>query len=371
MKGALQSAIAALIFCFPFGAGMAPPLVSAQASKFPEVLQAARKEAARGDAFLVYASNPREEKTRQALFDAFKKKYQINFKYDWLSLFPTPAVARIISEIRANKKGPSVFMSSIRTLLDLDHEGLLESVDWMGTFGSEFSDLKEPAVDRVPAELRGKWIAIYDGTRSLVYNTNLVKLNEVPHNFDGLAHPKWARRFAMSGGGGAAAPFDLFSLVWGEEKTLDVLRRILANKPIFKNNVPPVINAVAAGEAAIGLGSIHETERLKMKNAPVEWKTYGDYVPVISLGYAMTKTSPHPNLGRLFLAWFATEGIHIFEDMEFSSRVTMRNSKLRRLLKERVPNAKVLEPTNLQELNAFEAFTDKVVKIVSTAALGR
>ncbi len=370
MKGSLMTSIAALIFCWQFVGGMVPP-ASAQAGKFQEVLQAAKKEGARGDSFLVYASNPREEKTRQALFDAFKKRFQLDFKYEWLSLFPTPAVARIISEVKANKKGPSVFMSSIRTLLDLDEEGLIEPFDWVGTFGSEFPEIKEPAVSRVPADLRGKWVAIYDGTRSLVYNTNLVKPGEVPNNFDGLSNPKWARRFAMSGSGGAASPFDLFYLVWGEDKTLDILRALLANKPIFKSNVPPVINAVAAGEAVIGLGSIHETERLKLKGAPVEWKTYGDYVPVTALGYTSTKTSPHPNLGRLFIAWLATDGIKIFEEMEFSSRVTLKGSKLNQILKERAPYAKVLEPTNLQELNAFEAFSEKVLKIVTTAALGR
>jgi hypothetical protein len=35
------------------------------------------------------------------------------------------------------------------------------------------------------------------------------------------------------------------------------------------------------------------------------------------------------------------------------------------------PNAKVLEPINLQQLNAFETFSDKVTKIVSTSAMSR
>ena len=61
----------------------------------------------------------------------------------------------------------------------------------------------------------------------------------------------------------------------------------------------------------------------------------------------------------------------IFEEMEFSSRITLKNSKLSQLLKEQAPNAKVLEPINLQQLNAFEAFSDKVTQIVSTSALSR
>ena len=41
--------------------------------KFQELVAAAKKEAGQGTTFLVYASNPREEKTRQAFFDALKR----------------------------------------------------------------------------------------------------------------------------------------------------------------------------------------------------------------------------------------------------------------------------------------------------------
>jgi hypothetical protein len=44
---------------------------------------------------------------------------------------------------------------------------------------------------------------------------------------------------------------------------------------------------------------------------------------------------------------------------------------LSQLLKEQAPNARVLEPINLQQLDAFEAFSDKVTKIVSTSAMTR
>ncbi len=354
-------------------AGILFTTAGAQAVTFQDLLAAAKEEAARGDTFLVYASNPKTAKTRKALFDAFKKKYNlVNFKFEWLSLFPSRATTRIIAEARANKRGPSVFMSATSTSLTLNRQGLFETFDWVGTFAGEFPQIKEPAVDRVPPVLRGKVVIVYDGTRSLVYNTNMLKPEEVPDNFDGLVDPKWRRKFAMSGRGGSAAqPFNSFSLVWGEEKTLEILRKILANKPIFKRNVPPVINAVAGGEAVIGLGSIHETERMKMKGAPVEWKTYGNYVPVTTLNYTLTKNSPHPNLGRLFIAWFAAEGIKIFEEMEFSSRITFPGSRMAKLLKERAPNAKILEPVTLQDLAAYEAFSTKVVKIVSTLSGGR
>ena len=135
-------------------AGILFSTAGAQAANFQELLAAAKTEAARGDVFLVYSSNPKEDKTRQALFDAFKKKYNLaDFKMEWLQLFPSRATTRILAEAKAGKKGPSVFMSATSTSLTLNRQNLFEPFDWVGTFAGEFPQIKEPAVDRVPPVL--------------------------------------------------------------------------------------------------------------------------------------------------------------------------------------------------------------------------
>ena len=343
--------------------------VRAQSGRFQELVNAAKKEASSG-ALVVYASNPREEKTRQALFDAFKKKYSLpDFKFEWLELHPSVAVPRTITEIKAGRPGPSVLMSSASTLLDLDHAGYLDSYDWVSNFSSEFPDIKEASVDRVPAELKGKWVVIYDATRSWVFNTQQMKASDVPDSIESVADPKWARKFAMNASGGS--PFDLFSLVWGEERTLNTVKKLMANRPIYKKGTPAVNNAVAAGEAPLGFGSIHESERLKVQGAPVDWKTYGEYIPVLSQGYSVSKKATQPNLGRLFIAWLAMDGMKIYEDMEVTTRVTRKESPLYKSIKQRAPNAKVLEPTNQKEFKAFDTVTEKLDKILATAAVGK
>jgi iron(III) transport system substrate-binding protein len=260
-------------------------------------------------------------------------------------------------------------MASANTLLELDQAGFLEPFDWVGNFSSEFPDIKEAAVDRVPSELKGKWVVIYDATRSWVFNTQQLKLSEVPDSIEALTEPKWSRKFAMNASGGS--PFDLFGLVWGEERTLAIVKKLMANRPIFKKGTPAVNNAVAGGEAPLGLGSIHETERLKSKGAPVEWKTYGEYIPVLSQGYSVTKKSPQPNLGRLFIAWLAMDGMKLYEELEYTTRATRKESALYKIIKERAPNAKLLEPSNEKEFKLYEAVNDKLEKLLATATAGR
>lgn len=346
------------------------PNVYANPSKFQELLKAARKEAAQGS-FLVYASNPKKEKTRRALFDAFKKKFNFpDLTYEWIPLFPSAAVPRVITELKAGRSGPTVIMTSTRTAFALDDAGAIERFDWEATFSRQFRDIKEVAFDQVSPELRGKWVRIYDGPRSFVFNTKMIKSSEVPDDIADLTDPKWSHRFVMPSRDVSA--FRGLSLRRGEEWGKDLLRKIIANKPIFVTSTPSVNVAVAAGQAPVGLGSIHESERLKrFKGAPIDWKTYGEYIPVSILGYTVTKNSPQPNLGRLFIAWFATEGIDIFEELELSTRVTRKGSFLNKMIQKRVPNAKLIIPVDRKEVERANAIDKKLRAIIAEGVGGR
>jgi iron(III) transport system substrate-binding protein len=339
--------------------------IQAATPSFQNVVDAAKKEAARGSTFTVYALSPRDEGTRKTVLDAFKKKYGLpDFRAEWLMLHQNVSVPRVISEINAGRSGPDIFEPSINWALDAKRAGILEPFDWVGTFGRELPGIQDAADYRVLREVKGMWVLTQDATRGFVYNTGMLKPPELPSEIEDLANPKWSRKFAL---GGTTSPFDLFVLLWGEERTVQVVKKLLANKPIFVKGTPAVVNAVAAGQAPIGLGSIHDTERLKLtKGAPVDWKTYGNYLPVLGLGFSITSKAPHPNLARLFTAWFATEGAAIWEDLEGITRVTREGSRLQELFKQRGLNIKIVEPRNQQEYELFEATRAKLETMVPT-----
>ena len=350
------------MFLGAIGVSVALALPQANAASFQQLLQAAREEATKGP-LIVWASNPRGEKTRQALFKAFRKKYNLaGLEFDWLLLHPRDAAPRVIAETRAGKSGPDIFQGSGSTALGIKNEGMFEPFDFAGTFRGEFPGINEPAVDRVPKVLRGNWVMYYDATRSFNFNTKQIKLSEVPDSIEELAEPKWSRKFIIGG----SSPFDLFSKVWGEERTVNIVKKLIANRPIYKRGTPATVNAVAAGEAPIGFGSLHEGERLKAKGAPIEWKTYGKYIPVLAQGFAVTKNASHPNLARLFQAWIAMEGILIMEKRDFSTRITNKNSVLSKIIKKRVPNAEVLAPNNAKEFKFQHKMARKIRKMIAT-----
>ena len=172
-----------------------------------------------------------------------------------------------------------------------------------------------------------------------------------------------------------SSPWDLFVLRWGEDRTINAMKKVMSNKPIYKKGTPAVNNAVAAGEAPVGFGSIHEAERLKAKGAPVDWKTYGleapgDYIPVLPQGLLLTRKSQHKNLARLFIAWFAMDGIAIAEKLDFSFRVSHELSPLNKLIKERAPNAKVLAPVSRKEFEIHDQFGETASKIIAAGLSG-
>jgi hypothetical protein len=73
----------------------------------------------------------------------------------------------------------------------------------------------------------------------------------------------------------------------------------------------------------------------------------------------------------LFIAWLAMDGMKIYEEMEYTTRATRKESALYKIIRERAPNAKLLEPTNQKEFKLYETVNEKLDKLLATAPAGR
>jgi iron(III) transport system substrate-binding protein len=227
--------------------------------------------------------------------DAFRKKYNIDFKY-WRAS-SEQLVQRAVSENRAGRCLVDGFATVAAELETLHREKLLIAV-------------KTPATaDLAPIAFRphGEWVATRLNIFSASYNTNLVKKDEVPKTYEDLKHPRWRGRLAVE-----AADFDWFGTIvmkMGEKKGLQLFKDIVKTNGVsIRKGHTLLANLVAAGEVPLALTVYsYKPEQQKRAGAPVQPLYLS---PLVALGYgpAVSRCAPHPHAALLFHDFMIAEG---------------------------------------------------------------
>ena len=149
-----------------------------------------------------------------------------------------------------------------------------------------------------------RWIATNLATRSLAYNTSLVKQDQAPRNYQDLLNPRWKRSLvwnpnSMTGAWGFIATVLRHM---GEDSGMAYLRA-LAKQEIVPLPIATraVLDRVIAGEYLIGLEMVnaHAATSLAL-GAPVKWVALDAVTTTLQVA-GVTASAPHPNAGRLFL----------------------------------------------------------------------
>jgi ABC-type Fe3+ transport system substrate-binding protein len=183
----------------------------------------------------------------------------------------------------------------------------LVQVEW-SMFAPEFPQLDTIQRQR-PAE-DTPCLLYLNGIFGIVYNTKLVKEQELPDTLEDFADPKWKGRFVLWDNGN---PFDFIAQKYGKERALELARKLKANKPILSRSAA-ILTLIASGEAVLGATTITATLGEINKGAPLGVKPYKDIIPALNNQICVVGNSPHANMAKLFAAWHATEGIHLIAD---------------------------------------------------------
>jgi iron(III) transport system substrate-binding protein len=144
----------------------------------------------------------------------------------------------------------------------------------------------------------GTWTSFFMNTHVLVYNTKLVKKDQLPKTYEEIINPRWKDKITMP------EDFDIFGMmlkVMGREKGMEFMRRLAAQGVSLKNSNTLSLQAVASDEVPLGLNLYGtRTEEFKKKGAPVDWIplefTLASLEPL-----AVGAKAPHPNSARLFV----------------------------------------------------------------------
>ena len=150
----------------------------------------------------------------------------------------------------------------------------------------------------------------------LIYNTELVKPEEVPRRYEDLTDPKWKNQIVMANPESHATTIGwlvgLKEHVFATEaQWRSFLRGLAANNPMFVASFGPTPAPIESGEKKIGISMPKYI--VTKAPAPLDWARL-DNQPLMGTprAIAMTSKAPHPGAAEAFMEyWLSDEAMSI------------------------------------------------------------
>jgi iron(III) transport system substrate-binding protein len=229
----------------------------------------------------------------EKILPVFEKRFP-GIKINHVDATSDKLVARAVSEARGGKTLGDVLQVPLENVSQAhDQKLLLETT--------------LPESGEYPSGMKGTfWVASDLQFIIAAWNTNLVKKEEEPKQFEDFADPRWKNRLI-------AEPRDLEMLMGfakykfnSDEKAIALWRRIAANNVEFHSGHSQLAELLVAGQAAVCLTcySHHYPIRIK-KGAPVNYMLSEGVASINAT--AIFKNAPHPNTAMLYARWVSSQ----------------------------------------------------------------
>jgi iron(III) transport system substrate-binding protein len=224
----------------------------------------------------------------------------IKVKYPFLTvrhirLGPAQLLARIMQEHRAGQLQADVIYNNLLHLIYLKDNGVL----------GKYESIENKFLMKQALDPDGVWIGGDIDVLVTGFNTKMISRDEVPTSYEGFLNDKLKGQIAINSNN----PYALIGMVSlkGEKQGIDFMKKLAQQNLRPVQGFTHMVNLLAAGEYPIALMSqVTKIEQLKAKGAPVDWaSTSPDFSTVGA--YAMSKSSPHPAAGRLFIDFVLSE----------------------------------------------------------------
>ena len=231
----------------------------------------------------------------QAIVSAFNKKYGLNIKVNFTpSGNMTRDTAKVIG-LSASGQPPEW---DIMLVTDAHHGSL-----WLRKLQKPF-DYTTLGVTKERVEYDSGTVSVANQFALPAYNTKLLPAKDVPKKWEDLLDPKWKGKIGVIN---STHHFGrLAAGAWGDEKTLDFIKKLSAQKPLL-TRAGEMAQRLILGEVLVSAtlqdSQLHEA---KESGAPL---AFAEQVsPVVSPEYhvGVLKGSAHPNVGHLLVAFMAS-----------------------------------------------------------------
>jgi iron(III) transport system substrate-binding protein len=222
----------------------------------------------------------------------FEAKYGIKTEY-WRA-DATKVIDRVLTEWRSGKPGFDIVIGA-RGPLNL------------GKQDNVYAKFAPPSAANFPAKFKdkdGQLVAWRITPVGILYNTELVKPNDVPKSLDDLLDAKWQGKISMPDPSRHASTAQyLWNLqqVKGE-KWLDFVKGLAKQKPLLVESYSTVPNAIVRGEASVGITYIQYAGQTKgpINFAPIN-QVFADPSDA-----ALSAKAANSNAAKLFIEYLCS-----------------------------------------------------------------
>jgi ABC-type Fe3+ transport system substrate-binding protein len=267
-----------------------PGPTPAEARSFDDLVASALSE----DPAIWYDSSPDDQ--GRAVTEAFATRFPGASVRHVRLVGGLDIAARMVLEARTRGEAADVATLAAEQAHGLHERKLLAEVPWQA-LGVNRAMVAAPHA-----------LATATAVFVLLYNPELVAAP--PASWEDLLAPDWAGRF-----GTWVSPHALVQLVpsLGNEEATRYAARFAAQEPVLFRSTFPLVQAIAAGDLAAGVGVWHAAKPLISAGAPVRVSRLSP-TPVSTLYTVVAAGATSPNTGRLFAVWLASpEGALAYE----------------------------------------------------------
>ena len=310
------------------------------ADRMERIVAAAKKEGA----LTLYTTFA--EKDQPALIKPFEAKYGV--KVNIWRAGTDKVLQRTLTEAAAHRYEVDVVHFGTPEMEALSREKILQAVA---------SPVHKDLLPGSVAPHR-EWAATLLSVWVQVYNTSLIKKEELPKSYAQLLDPRWKGKLGIE-----AKNQDWFASVvevmGGGEKGLKFFRDLVSTNGISVRQGHTLLNnMVIAGEVPLALTIYnYMPEQAKKKGAPVDWFALEPAV-ARSNAVGVARRAPHPGAALLFYEYMLTDAQQYLVGMDYVPTSTKVPSPLK--------GVKILQTDPIRSLDEAEKwqklFDDTVIK---------
>ena len=279
-------------------------LASIASAADPKVIEAAKKEGA-----LDWWSTIAQDQS-QKIIEEFMKVYPFIKASYWRS-GSVGLHNKILIEARAGRTSWDVVSQTTPEFIhELKQKNVI--VPYHSPERRHFSDdLKDKD---------GYWTGTYALPTGLGFNTQQVKREEAPKNYQELLHPKWK-------GKKISVDDESYELLvglihsWGRNATVEYLKKVAAQEPMIGRGNSQRTQLLAAGEFPLAIAYTHTVEYSKSQGNSVDWVNLEPVVIKFD-GIMLGAKAAHSHAAKLFIDFILSQQGQ--ELLQSFSRVTLR-----------------------------------------------